>query len=365
MRLFQNSGIMPAYRPRLRRLTKGITDFNAQRDVFLSDRFGASHLLKPVLDRQSDAFFTNGDDEGLQRAWARQKGMAMDTPLDAILLGQIEDHRAEVFYNTDPVRYDSAFLRRLPSHVRHRFAWRAAPSGRADFSGYDLMLCNFKGILDGYQRDGNGAAWFAPAHDPVMEEFARTDRPVDIAFIGTYSRNHRRRAAMIEAIAGLHGRYRVALHLDSSSRFLRLAESPLGLIGPLSKHRRPTSVRRGALDPVFGRELYRVLGQSRIVVNGAIDMAGNDRGNMRCWEAMGAGALLLTDTGLYPSGMVNGETMVTYDGVEDALAKLHDLLSNPERIERIARQGQEMIRVRYSKQGQIEAFVGLVAAQEA
>ena len=48
------------------------------------------------------------------------------------------------------------------------------------------------------------------------------------------------------------------------------------------------------------------------MLNGAIDMAGPDRGNMRCFEAMGCGALLVSDVGNYPVGMEAGVTMETY-----------------------------------------------------
>lgn len=50
MRLFQNSGLYPAYLTRLNRLAAGATTFAQRRQAFLSDRFGASHFLKPVVD---------------------------------------------------------------------------------------------------------------------------------------------------------------------------------------------------------------------------------------------------------------------------------------------------------------------------
>jgi hypothetical protein len=51
MRLLQNSGIYPAYIPRLRELTRNSATFQTQVNAFLDDRFGACHFLKPVLDR--------------------------------------------------------------------------------------------------------------------------------------------------------------------------------------------------------------------------------------------------------------------------------------------------------------------------
>lgn len=357
MRLFQISGLMPAYRARLDRLAQGAQGFAGRLDRFLQDRFAASHILAPVLDRAPEAFFTNADDEVLQRAWAAENGLKPDTPPADILLAQIEHHRTEVVYNLAPVLYDSAFVRRLPGSVRKAIAWRAAPVGSADYSAYDYVLGNFPSLIEGFRRAGVRAAWFAPAHDPEMDAYAaRRDRPVDIAFVGSYTRGHRRRAAMIEAIAALSGRYRVALHLDATSRFLRLAESPLGLVGPLAKYRRPAPVRRAAQGPVFGRDLYAVMGAARIVVNGAGDIGGTDRGNMRCWEAMGCGALHLTDAGDYPEGMVDGQTMVTYRSPEDAVAQIERLLAPGAPTEAIARAGHQAIRTRYSKARQWADF---------
>ena len=102
MRIFQNSGLYPSYLARLNQLARDTSGFEERRRIFLDDRFGALHFLKPVLEGNAEAFFTNGDDEILQRHWAREHGIQGEPPLEAILLAQIEHHRTEVFYNLDP-----------------------------------------------------------------------------------------------------------------------------------------------------------------------------------------------------------------------------------------------------------------------
>src|SRR5437016_529518 len=139
MRLFQNSGLTPAYLPRLNALARKQATFSGRLAVFLKDRFGAAHLLKPVLEREPAAFFTNGDDEVLQRFWASEHGLPQGASLEEILRGQIEEHATEVFYNIDPMRYGSDFVKKLPGCVRATLAWRAAPSRGADFSAYDAV----------------------------------------------------------------------------------------------------------------------------------------------------------------------------------------------------------------------------------
>ncbi|MBG0799954.1 glycosyltransferase [Methylocystis sp. H4A] len=361
MRLFQNSGLMPAYVRRLRKLARPALSFADQRRIVLADRYGASHLLKPVLDEDSQSFFTNGDDQNLQRAWAREQGMRSDASIEEVLLSQIEAHRTEVFYNLDPVRYPSSFIQKLPGCVKHAIAWRAAPSGSADFSAYDLIVSNFPSINESYRKIGWRTAYFAPAHDPEMDAYARSiERPVDVVFIGSYSRNHRQRAGVLEAVAKLRDRYDIVYHIDSSSKFLRLAESPMGAIGPLRKYRRPSDIRAVEAPPVFGRDLYACLSRAKIVINGAIDMAGADRGNMRCWEAMGCGVLLLSDAGNYPEGMSQGKTMATYSSIDEAVAAVKKFLAVPSAAADLAAAGYAMIREHYSKERQWQAFQALI-----
>ena len=136
MRLLQNSGVPPCYLSRPQDVREGAT-FKNQIERFLDHRYGALHFLLPVLNGDDRTFFTNGDDEVLQRTWAREMGLPGKVSLGEILLAQIEAHRAEVFYNLDPVRYNSDFVHRLLRYAREltRTAM-VAPATRAAIAGF-------------------------------------------------------------------------------------------------------------------------------------------------------------------------------------------------------------------------------------
>jgi hypothetical protein len=359
MQIFQNSGVYQTYLQRLDRLAAGATSFEQRQRIFLDDRFGALHFLKPVLDGSRDAFFTNGDDDVLQRFWARENGLPESSTLETILLAQIEHHRTEVWYNLDPIRYGSDFVQKLPGCVTKKLCWRAAPSGNADLSAYDAVLGNFSSILNDWQRKGCRVALFYPALDPVMDEYVTTERPIDVLFVGGYSRHHSRRTKVLESVAALASRRNIAFCLDTS-RLTKLAESPIGILPPLRSHRRPAAIRDIAQPPVFGRDLYAAIGRSKIVLNGAIDMAGADRGNMRCFEAMGCGALLVSDAGNYPLPMEPGVTIATYDSPEQAVALIEDSLSNHEAASTMAALGRKRMAETYNKPLQWQSFIDLV-----
>lgn len=362
MRLFQNSGLYPSYVPRLRHLTRLARSFSEHIEIFLDDRFGAPHFLNPVLQRQPEAFFTNGDDEPVQRLWASERGMAGRPTLESILLSQIEEHRTEIFYNMDPMRYASHFVRKLPGCVRTAVAWRAAPSPGADFGAYGRVICNFPSILESYRVAGWKAAYFAPAHDPVMDEYAaNTQRPIDVIFVGGYSRHHFQRAQVLEAVARQRESAKIVFHLDRS-RLTKIAESLPGRLLPLVKHRRPADIRAVTVAPLFGRSLYHAISRAKIVLNGAVDMAGIDRGNMRCFESMGCGALLLSDDGRYPEGMVNDRTLLTYRGADAAVRQIETSLRSQLLSDRIARAGHTLVRDHYSKEDQWAKFQALLGS---
>lgn len=351
MRLFQNNGLSRGFRTH--RPLASNRSFGECLRSFLDTRYTASHILLPVFAGDADVFYTNGDDETLQGLWARDNGLAGKS-LEQILLAQIEHHRTEVFYNLDPMRYGSAFVRQLPGCVKKSIGWRAAPSGSADLSGYDLVVCNFPSILEGWQARGCRVAYFSPAHDPAMDSYAADRREqIDLLFVGGFSRHHRARVAALTAAASVPG-IRARFHLEDS-RLTRLANL-LPFLPLTAELRHPAEIRRLRAGPLYGRDLYAAMASARIVLNGAVDMAGEDRGNMRCFEAVGCGAVLLTDAGRYPEGFVEGETMVTYASADDIPHLIERLIADEEWAAGIAAAGNAMVRDRYSKQRQWDRF---------
>ena len=83
---------------------------------------------------------------------------------------------------------------------------------------------------------------------------------------------------------------------------------------------------------------------------------------MRCFEALGGGALLLTDEGNYPKGMAEGRTMMTYASAGHAVKQIKAILAEAGKRSDIARAGHEMVSTCYSKEIQWKQFQALVAS---
>jgi hypothetical protein len=355
VRIFQNNGLSRGFR--IRRSDEPRESFTAERARFLDTRFAASHILLPVFSDSPDAFYTNGDDEHLQTLWAREHGLKTNS-LEQILLAQIEQHRTEVFYNLDPMRYGSSFIDKLPSCVKKSICWRAAPSGNADLTKYDLVVCNFQSVLDDWRRKGCKIACFFPAHDPAMDAYAEARREeLDLIFIGGFSRHHVKRSEALKAAASASG-IDARFYLEDS-RLTRLANF-LPFVPGLGAYRHPEEIRAVRSGPIYGRDAYAALSRTRIVFNGAVDMAGEDRGNMRCFEATGCGAVLLTDSGRYPEGFTDGITMVTYSSIDQIPELIKRLIEDVSWANSVAQAGRDMVKDLYSKERQWTKFQELV-----
>jgi spore maturation protein CgeB len=82
---------------------------------------------------------------------------------------------------------------------------------------------------------------------------------------------------------------------------------------------------------------------------------------MRCFEAMGCGALLLSDDGIYPEGMKDGDTMFTYKSPDQAAELALRILAKKIDGSIVAARGRKMVGDRYNKTLQWERFVEIIS----
>lgn len=363
MRLFQMMGFGIDYLHNFSKRHSSTINltFSQRKRLLLDDRYGASHILKPVYDNDPNCFFTVCDDPILQNQWAHEKGIKANN-LTNILLAQIEEHKTEVLYNNHPIGFPSSFVKQLPGCVKKAIAWRAAPVGNADLSAYDAVVSNFDSLNANWRAKGWKSAYFSPSWDPEMMSYAANkNRSNDLFFTGSYSRTtgHDDRLEVLNAVASMSNHLKIDMHL-LYRKWGRLADQvPWRWI--LIPIRLPSQLNAIVSPPVFGREMYQALSQAKIVINPATDIAGDERGNMRCWEALGCGACMISSAGRYPEGFEAGVHFETFTNTDDLLYKIKELLANESRMRAIADAGTNMIKSRWSKKNQWDNFIKMVS----
>jgi spore maturation protein CgeB len=215
------------------------------------------------------------------RPLARKVGLSprLDAQAENILLAQIEEFRPDLVLNQDTFHVDTGLIRRIKGIGNPILIGQVGiePSRGEDWTVYDLMMSQLSATVNffrslGVRSEVNHLA-FEPAILDALPEAPAAD--IDVSFVGTVSADHRQRIALLEAVAE-----RYDLQLFGSQPQVLPSSSPL--------HR----CYRGE---VWGADMYQVLRRSRITLNSHIDLAGREAGNMRLFEATGVGAFLLTD----------------------------------------------------------------------
>ncbi len=96
--------------------------------------------------------------------------------------------------------------------------------------------------------------------------------------------------------------------------------------------------------PVFGLEMFQVVANSAIGLNIHGDKAGDYAANMRLFETAGVATCLLTDHKKNIRDLFELDSeIVTFKSVEECLEKAKWLLDNPQKMNSIAKAGQERV----------------------
>ena len=215
------------------------------------------------------------------RPLARKVGLSprLDAQMEKVLLAQIEEFRPDLVLNQDVFHVDTGFMRRIKSIGNPILIGQVGiePPRGEDWTVYDLMMSQLPTIVNAFRALGVRSEVSHLAFEPsILEGLPEVTAPdIDVSFVGTVSADHQQRISLLEAVAK-HYDFKLWGNLPRSLP----ASSPL---------------HRCFQGEVWGAGMYQVLRRSRITLNSHIDLAAREAGNMRLFEATGAGTFLLTD----------------------------------------------------------------------
>ena len=330
---------------------KGVKSFAGLQALLETTGYCYPHILKPL---EADQIFLHSPELAtLSDAWKTKYGMKQKTNPDEILLSQIEEQKADIVYFQNPARFDTNFLKKMPTSVQHKLCWSSSHIPAEKLVGYDCVLTSFEDYATYLTKRGiNTKLAFPSVASPKSYKKSISLRDGQFVFSGGWSRRHRSRNKTLEIFAEKHSD-RLSLLLDTSNRFSWLQKINLS-INPFFV---PSICRQMNLGAKFGFEMIEELSKHRFVFNQAIDIAPLDRGNIRCFEALTAGSLLISDNGKYPPGFEDGENYLAYANIDDLFQLIKKIITEPEAYEHIADSGRSMVTDTYSKKRQYQNFL--------
>lgn len=321
----------------------GLADqsYDQQLSAILNDFFyWPPYLIPEFRALGHEAEIVYGNIGPLQQAWAREHHIEVgpENGQFEIVLEQIKRFRPDVLWFGGADYYLGDFLHQVKPYCRRIVAWKAVGfSSALNWQDVDCVLSSHLVFIEQFRRMGVWSERILPCFEPrILEHLQPASRGIPASFIGTLSPIHF--AQRMKFLNDLRGR--VPLDIYAEKPIWRRRPWPPRMF--LNQARFIPFLIRGRLRPaVYGLDMFQVLAASKIALNVHIDSANGQAGNIRMFEATGAGALLVTDAAANLSELFEPEReVVTYRSSEEAVEKIHYYLAHPDERQAIAAAAQ-------------------------
>ncbi len=320
--------------------------YKKQKSVLMLEMFGNADFYSNALNKlglESTEVIINN--RYLQEKWLEEKGirkrslikrigdeLLSKTPLYRkfstnweleILKAQIEDFKPDVIYNKNIGYINPIFWKRMKKKARLLVGQIASPSPPTIFlKPYDLVISSFPHFVTKFRKTGINSEYLKLCFEKsILKKIPKQDRKHEVTFIGGISRAHK---GGFNLLTDLAERIKIDVwgygkdQLDPNSKLYKYHHGE-----------------------AWGKDMYRLMLQSKITINRHIDVAENYANNMRLYEATGCGALLLTDEKKNLGEIFRvGKEVVVYKDSDDLLDKIKYYLKNEKERKEIAKAGQ-------------------------
>ena len=123
----------------------------------------------------------------------------------------------------------------------------------------------------------------------------------------------------------------------------------------------PPTTKITSHPALWGLEMYRMMGESRIVFNRHIDAAGSYANNLRLYEVTGSGSLLLTDWKTNMDEIFSpGTECVTYRDTDECVRMAKFYLQNDEKREQIAQAGRRRVIAEHTYEHRVDELLRVI-----
>lgn len=316
--------------------------FQKHRQKLLDELFGDAFFY-------SDGVKANGykaediiaNDAILQKKWAKEKGLKIFDKTDfiykipylrffinpnweeRILEAQIENFSPDVLYLFDIEHFSPRFLRRIKKGC-FMVAQKASPISRMEsFKEADLVFTSFPHFVRKFRSEGIKSEYLKLAFGKrVLSIIQKQPKVYNCTFAGGITRHHSRGNKILNEVSN---------------------KEKIDVFGygknDLDKNSELCKMHHGE---VWGRDMYKVLMQSKMTINRHINVAGKYANNMRLFEATGSGTMLLTDNKVNVGDFFEiGKEIVVYKDASDLVKKIKYYTKHSKERNRIAKAGQD------------------------
>ena len=341
--------------------------FEEHQNNILDDHFSWHGDLSRYMNNMGiETVFIIANAESLQKRWAKENGFESYSKKGwekEIVMEQIKRFQPDILWITSIFDYYGDFVRNALPYCKKAIAWvSCATPNNLDVSGFTDLITSHPEILKDKQHLFNNVIITKPGFDSsILDQIGHVEKKYDVVFIGGITPDHSKRAKTLAFIIEngidlkVFGYFyeppnirswdflKQAIKYVSNFQYIRRGMKFFLEAYLQTNYQRDIKVIKKIHHcPVFGMEMFRALAASRISLNIHIDVADDHAGNIRLFESTGAGTCLLTEHSENIEELFEpGKEILTYSSKEELLDIINKMLNQNEKIEVIAKAGQE------------------------
>lgn len=320
--------------------------YQKQKKLLLDQCFGTSDFYSYNLQKmgyKSEDLIVNN--EILQRQWAKEHNIIVPSAdifskvqmlpyihrfigrpkwVQDVALAQIKVIKPEVVYMQDLSILNSDTLQEIKKFCKLLVGQIACPlPAKENLKQFDLILTSFPHYVDRFRKIGINSEYFKIGFEPrVLDKVGKHDRIYDVGFIGSFSSHHNKGTKLLEKVAE-----KIPIHIWGQG---------IQYLAPLSP------LRKNYHGEAWGLQMYKILAETKIIINRHIDVAENYANNMRLYETTGMGSMLITDKKDNLNELFKvGQEVISYENALDLIKKIKYYLKHDKERQKIAENGQK------------------------
>ena len=325
-------------------------EYNEQIHAIMSEFFGTADFYSKNLRKlgcRAEEVIANS--EIIQKQWARERDLKYtslplpkisyklpcigpmiknNTWVYQILKAQIKEFQPDILYIQDLNFLSPTFLNNIKREVGLIAGQIASPAPPQNYiKSYDIIFTSFPHFVERFRKLG------------VKSEYLKIGFEKSILNKVKPSQKRSHNISFVGSIGGI-----LSVHKGGTTTFEDLAkEVPVNIWGYGAKKLAQSSpLKQYYKGEAWGKELYHIYGQSKIVINRHSAASENYANNMRLYEATGMGAMLITDLKDNLNELFNlGVEIESYKNSSELIEKEKYYLSHNKEREKIAKAGQK------------------------
>ena len=352
--------------------------YSEQFQHLMSQLFGWSdYFIKHLSTVNVEAFEIVANAIPLQNTWQIENSIS--TTGFQLLFQQLKSIKPNVVFFQDSLFITPSFIKyirtEIPS-IKLIVGWCCSPYTKEHLDNYKLFdiifVCSPEFYKDLSKVNPNVFQVYHGFEDSIHQQINSNNNPklTDFIFTGsliTGSGFHKKRVELLKNLCNENINITMNVNnqldslpiyfLKSGGYILSKILSNIGLNNivenniPLRKISKlsgfpswiniPSNMKNKFDSPIFGREMFQAISNSKICFNSHGEIAGDYACNIRLFEATGMGSLLFTDHKKNISELFDVDNeVITYNNFEECVEKVKWLLNHPADIERISIAGQ-------------------------